>query len=292
MRAGRQSLWIVLAFSSCALFFIDGARADWGNVDKINQWFDKHQNDQFTIQKPGNVPAAPGKMHTPGNSQKAGNLIIPHGLSAIKETSGECRHRFVIGSDTLFDFDQFNLTKGAEETLRALGPMLLEEAVHPITIEGHTDSRGSDEYNQTLSEKRAQSVNKWLTDHLYLTSEVVNVGFGKRKPIAPNENADGSDNPEGRQRNRRVEIVVDTCKQVPPKTAPLQTESGADAAANGVPSTAAASTQSETTKNATETSTPTAGATSNQPSNAATTTPADTSAGANASGNAVTPPTP
>jgi outer membrane protein OmpA-like peptidoglycan-associated protein len=79
-------------------------------------------------------------------------------------------------------------------------------------IEGHTDAKGTDSYNQTLSEKRAISVRASLTSR-GVPIERLNIrGYGKTRPVAQNEKSDGSDDPEGRQKKRRVEVVVNTCK--------------------------------------------------------------------------------
>ncbi len=76
-------------------------------------------------------------------------------------------------------------------------------------ISGHTDSKGSEEYNQKLSEKRAESVKKWLIENAGVNPKIIEIsGYGESRPVAPNTNPDGSDNPEGRQKNRRVEIVI------------------------------------------------------------------------------------
>ena len=76
-------------------------------------------------------------------------------------------------------------------------------------IEGHTDGKGDDNYNEKLSERRAASVRNWLAFHGVRTAMTTR-GWGKSKPVAPNTKPDGSDDPEGRQKNRRVEITVKT----------------------------------------------------------------------------------
>lgn len=75
-------------------------------------------------------------------------------------------------------------------------------------IDGHTDSRGGDDYNMVLSQRRADSVKNWLVAAGAVGGVLFAKGLGESKPIALNENPDGTDNPEGRQKNRRVEIVV------------------------------------------------------------------------------------
>jgi outer membrane protein OmpA-like peptidoglycan-associated protein len=112
-----------------------------------------------------------------------------------------------------FAYDKATLNPDAEQTLVALGPLIQKAGKHPISVEGHTDAVGTDAYNQGLSEKRAASVEGWLEAHKYTDPGTTAVrGFGKTRPVAPNKNSDGSDNPAGRQQNRRVEVVIDTCK--------------------------------------------------------------------------------
>jgi outer membrane protein OmpA-like peptidoglycan-associated protein len=163
--------------------------------------------EKYPIQKP-----LPGdKWQKPGPIQKPGEIQVPKGIQAIKSEKADCQQRMTVVADALFEFDKASLTADAEETLMALGPMIAKAGNHPIAIEGHTDSIGAAQYNQVLSEKRAQSVKAWLVAHQYATQSATVKGFGKNKPVAPNKNSDGSDNPEGRQRNRRVDIVIDTC---------------------------------------------------------------------------------
>jgi OOP family OmpA-OmpF porin len=78
-----------------------------------------------------------------------------------------------------------------------------------VTIAGHTDSKGAEDYNQKLSEKRAASVKSWLVKNAGINADIIKtIGYGESKPVAPNTKKDGSDNPEGRQKNRRVEILI------------------------------------------------------------------------------------
>jgi outer membrane protein OmpA-like peptidoglycan-associated protein len=80
-----------------------------------------------------------------------------------------------------------------------------------IAIEGHTDSIGGADYNMTLSENRARAVRDWLAAHGFIPAASAIKGYGKTRPIAPNTTPDGKDDPQGRQKNRRVEIVIATC---------------------------------------------------------------------------------
>ena len=78
-----------------------------------------------------------------------------------------------------------------------------------VTIEGHTDAKGADAYNQTLSEQRAASVKQWLVANAQVNGANISTrGWGKSKPVTHNAKPDGSDDPEGRAKNRRVQIIV------------------------------------------------------------------------------------
>lgn len=79
----------------------------------------------------------------------------------------------------------------------------------PITIWGHSDSAGSDAVNLTASRKRAEAVRDYLVEKGVTAERITVIALGEARPIAPNRKLDGSDDPEGRDKNRRVEIKVD-----------------------------------------------------------------------------------
>ena len=125
----------------------------------------------------------------------------------IKETPTDIRIN--LQGDVLFDFDKWDIRKEAETSLRKLAEIIKKYPKSEVLIEGHTDGKGAEEYNQNLSEKRAASVKDWLVKKGGIEpNRMKTKGWGMAKPIAPNKKPDGSDNPEGRQKNRRVEIVV------------------------------------------------------------------------------------
>jgi outer membrane protein OmpA-like peptidoglycan-associated protein len=80
-----------------------------------------------------------------------------------------------------------------------------------VMIEGHTDGKGTESYNQGLSERRAGAVRTALVGRGLEGRQLIVRGFGKSRPVAANERPDGSDDPDGRQKNRRVEVVINTC---------------------------------------------------------------------------------
>lgn len=110
----------------------------------------------------------------------------------------------------LFDFDRAELKPDARATLAEVSEVLAFYAEAPVSVRGHTDAKGPDDYNQDLSERRATAVVAALAgDHGIDPSRLQAEGLGESQPVAPNEHPDGSDNPEGRQQNRRVEIVLE-----------------------------------------------------------------------------------
>jgi outer membrane protein OmpA-like peptidoglycan-associated protein len=128
-------------------------------------------------------------------------------LLDVKESPTEVR--IELAADVLFDFDKAGILPKAQATLSQAAGMIREKAHGTVRIEGHTDAKGSDTYNQKLSERRAEAVKMWFIQKEGLGKvPFATEGLGARKPVAPNKKPDGSDDPEGRQKNRRVEIII------------------------------------------------------------------------------------
>ena len=123
-------------------------------------------------------------------------------LNAVLETRETARGLIVNLSDVLFDFDSANLKSGAREKLARVAGILLAQPGLQINVEGHTDSIGSDSYNQRLSEQRAASVRDYLIRQGIQPGVVATAGFGESQPVVANTTA------AGRQQNRRVELIV------------------------------------------------------------------------------------
>ena len=141
--------------------------------------------DAKPLEKPGKL--AKLEMVPPVPSIEANSLLI------------------TLDSEVLFDVDKYDVRvhPEAEEVLKNLAIVLKEMDVKNFEIDGHTDSDGSDEYNQVLSEKRANSVKNFLVSQ-GVTAEITTKGYGESKPVASNDTA------EGKQKNRRVEIIIPT----------------------------------------------------------------------------------
>ncbi len=119
--------------------------------------------------------------------------------------------RIALSGDILFDFDKDTLRPDAFPTLKKVAEVLSQYPGAPVVIEGHTDSKGKETYNQDLSERRARSVKDWLVRNAGADGgRIETAGWGETKPAVPNEKPDGSDDPDGRQQNRRVEITIKT----------------------------------------------------------------------------------
>jgi len=111
--------------------------------------------------------------------------------------------------DVLFEFGKANLTGEARAKVGGISEVLNNQAKgRRVSVEGHTDSIGSDAYNQKLSERRAENVASALESGGVSAERVTAKGYGKRYPVAPNSSPEGTDNPAGPAKNRRVEVVI------------------------------------------------------------------------------------
>ncbi|PLX01861.1 MAG: hypothetical protein C0594_12520 [Marinilabiliales bacterium] len=114
----------------------------------------------------------------------------------------------IVLKNIFFDYDKATLKEESFAELEKLRKLLEEFESVQIEVSGHTDSRGNDDYNLKLSQQRATAVVMYLIDHGIDGSRLIAKGAGETQPIAPNENPDGSDNPEGRALNRRTEFKI------------------------------------------------------------------------------------
>ncbi len=113
--------------------------------------------------------------------------------------------------EVFFEFGKYDLTPTALEKISVIATIVNDSRAldRKLAVEGHTDSIGDEYYNLNLSTQRAKTVEHELTSNEVSPERITTVGYGEKYPIAPNTNADGSDNPEGRKKNRRVEIIVE-----------------------------------------------------------------------------------
>ncbi|HMC62241.1 MAG TPA: OmpA family protein, partial [Candidatus Solibacter sp.] len=142
-------------------------------------------------------------------------------LNSILATRDSARGLIANMSDVLFRSGSYELLPGARERLAKVSGIVLAYPSLHLSVEGHTDSVGTDDYNQQLSEHRAQSVRDYFVQQGIQSAAIDARGFGKTEPIATN------DTPEGRQQNRRVELVLsgDAIGSTVDDAAPSQTAS-------------------------------------------------------------------
>lgn len=123
-----------------------------------------------------------------------------------------------LSGDVLFDYDKSALKPAAEDALKKVAVVLSQFPESMVTVEGYTDAKGGKSVNMPLSQARAGAVKDWLVKNGNIVATSITAkGFGEDNPVAPNKNADGSDNPAGRALNRRVSIIVEK----PPAATPV-----------------------------------------------------------------------
>ena len=166
----------------------------------------------IAIETPGAVPVGSKVVDIVGLKAlqvKAGQVELEKVLTDLGARKVGQKIRVSLSGDVLFDFDQWDIRKVAEETLFKLVKAVNSLRVKEVLIEGHTDSKGPESYNLGLSRRRADAVKAWLVEKGRIPdSLIITRGYGETRPVAPNKNPDGSDNPEGRAKNRRVEIYI------------------------------------------------------------------------------------
>ncbi|MBK9531449.1 MAG: OmpA family protein [Chitinophagaceae bacterium] len=111
-------------------------------------------------------------------------------------------------NNVFFDFDKYDLRPESYLELDRVVGFLNEYPNIEIEMSAHTDSKGADDYNMTLSDNRARSVMDYIISRGIAKTRIISQGYGETKPVAGNSHADGTDNPEGRQLNRRVEFKI------------------------------------------------------------------------------------
>ena len=146
----------------------------------------------------GKSPPAGGKR----NEKQELRARLLQQLNSILATRDSARGLVANMSDVLFRSGSFELLPAARERLAKVSGIVLAYPSLHVTVEGHTDSVGTDDYNQQLSERRAQAVRDYFVQQGIPPAAVEAHGYGKTEPIASNDTA------EGRQQNRRVELIL------------------------------------------------------------------------------------
>lgn len=135
-------------------------------------------------------------------AQSASKLGVPYTPLVRNPRGGESLALY-------FEYDRAELHPRAMKQLEIVAGLLKSDPSRKLDIAGHTDAKGADDYNIRLSQSRAESVKKGLIALGVPPQQVTTSAMGKAQPLGPNQKADGSDDPEGRSKNRRAEIFLD-----------------------------------------------------------------------------------
>ncbi len=168
--------------------------------NQVNWW----QKYIISVQKEGYLFHSES-FGTPQEANKNEEVVIDIELEPLKVGA---KINLVI----FFDFDKAHLRPESNNELRRLLNFMQKHPSVKVEIAGHTDNIGTDQKNMILSDQRAKAVVDYLLDNQIPEERMRYVGYGFHKPIALNQNADGSDNPQGRQMNRRTECIVTAVK--------------------------------------------------------------------------------
>ncbi|HRQ63726.1 MAG TPA: OmpA family protein, partial [Xanthomonadaceae bacterium] len=174
-------------------------------VNMAGGWVGIRHGDQVVDVKRGHDAGAwrshPGSVRIEGDADR---LLID--LGAV-EQAGEGHVQ--LSGDVLFDFDSAGIRADAARTLAQVAALIRQRAGERVEVVGHTDSVGSDAYNEELSRRRAVAVMAWLSQREGIPASLLaGRGAGSKQPVAHNTRPDGSDDPDGRARNRRVDIRI------------------------------------------------------------------------------------
>lgn len=171
------------------------------SLDDLKQFkLRPNQNYELEVKKDG---------YFPGNINISTNGVVESVQLKKDVTLEKYPQEPILIPNINFDFDSPNITKQSKAILDTTLLVLFQKhSTIQIEISAHTDNKGSDSYNLTLSQKRAESIVKYLNSKGVPLNQMIAIGYGETKPIAPNTNQNGSDNPTGREKNRRVEFTI------------------------------------------------------------------------------------
>ncbi len=153
---------------------------------------------------------AQGQLIEQQRQEIARNRALLEELKRHKLDARETERGVVVNlPDVLFEFNSARLTAEAQDKVGHIASVLKDRGKdRRVSVEGHADAIGSEAYNLALSEHRAESVAHELSYDGVREARLTTKGYGKKYPVAPNTNPNGSDNPSGRAKNRRVEVVI------------------------------------------------------------------------------------
>jgi outer membrane protein OmpA-like peptidoglycan-associated protein len=152
-------------------------------------------------------PAPPPAKAVPAKNPAASS--VPQLEAALHAAKTDRGFRIVLPADELFGAAPDTLDASSDPLLAQLAELIAKTRPREVVVAGHTDSVGTDDDNLLLSQERAHVVAAWLAARAAKRGpHFVEQGYGRTRPVAPNHKADGSDNPEGRAQNRRIELLL------------------------------------------------------------------------------------
>jgi outer membrane protein OmpA-like peptidoglycan-associated protein len=182
---------------------LDGAFGG-GDIPEVSALSNMRANASSSL-RPANATATTLGAGAPATSDLKVVEALKSELGAVQTERGTV---VSLPGDVTFDFDKATIRNDAKPTLDRLAELIRASGTAQITIEGHTDAKGDDAYNKRLSESRAAAVKTYLASKNIDEGQLQTIGLGELRPVAPNAKADGSDDEAGRQRNRRVEVIL------------------------------------------------------------------------------------
>lgn len=161
---------------------------------------------------PTTAPAIPAQNSGSTLSGKVSGLTgqVSELQGLVDALGGEIRDHEIyvtLPADTLFEFDKAGILPTAETNLQTLAK-LIGKTHGTVLLKGYTDAKGDDAYNLGLSKRRAEAVKAWMMTNGVSAERLDATGYGEADPVAPNQRPDGSDDPDGRAKNRRVEAIL------------------------------------------------------------------------------------
>jgi outer membrane protein OmpA-like peptidoglycan-associated protein len=193
-----SALWAVAVLAACSQGG-DGANAVQTDIQT---------NNSVTASQAG-TPQATSSALPRGSTLRAQVSDLSGDVSGLNTRVSDMGLVIDLPADTLFDFDKATLTPAAEAELRKVAEIIRTSPPGDVRVIGHTDAKGDDAYNLNLSKARARTVRDWFGRQVGVRQRAFIVsGEGETKPVAPNASPDGKDDPAGRAKNRRVEVVV------------------------------------------------------------------------------------
>lgn len=160
------------------------------------------------IQVPGEIQV-PGDIQVPGEIRSPrGQWQLPRPIQEVVPADRPCEVHYVAAADALFEFASASLDADGERALAEVLAQIRQRAPGTVRVRGHTDAIGPSRANLALSAARAQAVGDWLLKRLGQPVDFEFEAVGEKEPLAPNRTASGDDDPLGRARNRRVEIIL------------------------------------------------------------------------------------